>query len=114
MTIEILFASAIKQKISNYPWLAYEGYGNLGKEPWSKKTDNYWDFERWIINRFADERLDKRDFCNLDKEILVLALKEDISTYEFFKDNGKLADLYKNDKLDELYEEYLKDRNNKS
>lgn len=109
MTIEILFATAIKQKTSNYPYLDYEGFGLYGKEAWTKITDDYLGFEKFILNKFQNERLDKRDFQNTNKDVLVLTPKETLSDYLFFRCDGTLAGLYKNDKLDELYDEFIND-----
>ena len=110
MTIKIFFAKAIKQKTANYPWLDYEGYGPFGKKPWIKETDDYWSFESWLIQKFKSERIDKRDFQNLNKDVLVVKPSDSLSDYVFFSYNGILADLYRNNKLNELFEEFINDR----
>ena len=110
LTINIHFATAIKQRTANYPWLDYEGFGYDGSKPWSKEIDDYWQFISWLTDRFNSERIDKRDFQYTNKVVLVVAPEEIIGEYIFFCHSGKLAELYKNDKLDELYEEYHSSR----
>mgnify|MGYP006988890402 CR=1 FL=1 len=110
MTIKILFAKAIKPKTSNYRWLDYEGFGYFGKETWTKTVEDYWNFESWLLKRFANERVDKRDFQNINKVVLVLTPGETLSDYEFFRCDGELANLYNDNKLDALFDEYSNDR----
>ncbi len=107
MTILFFFAKATKQKISNYPWLDYERIFYMDKRTWEKEVKDYFKFEDMLLSRFQNELIDKYNFNNVNKEVLVLAFRESYSDYTFFKPDGKLAELFRNNKLDELYKEFL-------
>ena len=107
MTAKILLAKAIKQRTANYPWLDYEGLVLSDVNCWTKEISDFWSFYFWVIKQFSRERIDKRDFSFANKTVLVFALKETLSDYEFFSPDGELASKYKNNDLDDLYKTFL-------
>lgn len=111
MTIEIFFGRAIKYKTSNYRWLDYDVPGWFDKEPWKRTTEDYWGFEHWLFNKFEDEQVDKHDFSNANKEVLVVRPSETLCDHRFFKSDGSLAQAYIDDKLDDLYDSFVKGKN---
>lgn len=83
MTAKIFLAKAIKQRIANYPWLDYEGLVLSDAKSWTKEISDFWGFYFWVLKKFSKERIDKKDFSFEDQTVLVFALNETLSEYEF-------------------------------
>ena len=111
MRIKVFFGKTIEQRTANYPWMDYAGYSFDGLDPWAKELgDGFWNFYFWLCEEYKSERVDKKDFSYLNKTVLVIKLDESIADYAFFKESGKLAELYRKNQFEDIYKEYLNDK----
>ena len=107
-TIGIGFATACKHKTANYRRLSYELLYFQRDSFKHFEIEDYFGFEHWLLmTRFQNERIEREhENYYLGKEVIVISLESDPSTYEFFIPNGEFAKIIKENKINELFDQY--------
>ena len=110
MKLYILFGKTCKQPHSNYPRLDYKiGIASIEGNKWEIECDDVWGFFSWLQQRFGNEIIDRRNQSNINMDVLVVNVDNYPDDYCFFYENGELSKLICNNKLQDLYNEFLND-----
>ena len=75
--------------------------------------DKLWtSFMGWLIDKFHFERINKRDKSLVGKTVLRVSIDKILSEEEDFEIDGKLYEIYRDNKIQNLYSDFIHETTN--
>ena len=75
--------------------------------------DKRWtSFMGWLINKFSFERINKKDKSLVGKTVLRVSIDKILSEEEYFEIDGKLYEIYRDNKIQNLYSDFIHETTN--